>query len=135
MLYQLFANDMALFLLETKENFQAAREVVSIYERISGAHLNIDKSTIVPMHDRETLAWYTTTGCKVARPGEIISFLGCPIGVKISALKEVEFLMDKVHKRVNHWSNHLLTLQGRILLVRHIWKAIPVYHLMALTLT
>lgn len=36
--------------------------------------------------------------CRVARPEEIIVFLGCPIGVKIPSSKEDEFLMDKVKK-------------------------------------
>lgn len=42
--------------------------------------------------------------------------------------------MDKVHKRVFHWSNRLLSLQRRIVLVKHVLKAIPVNNLMALTL-
>lgn len=74
------------------------------------------------------------TGCKIAQLEEIISFLGCLIGVKIPPSKEAEFLMDKVRKRVFHWSNMLLSLQRRIVLVKHILKAILIYHLMALTL-
>lgn len=60
--------------------------------------------------------------------------LGCPIGVKIIASK-VEFLMDKVCKKVNHWSNRFLSLQGKFILVKHILRAVNVYHLMAINLT
>lgn len=64
--YQLFADDTALFLLAFEESFQAAREAIAIYERISGDRLNLDKSTIVPMHDGDVPDWFSWTGYKVA---------------------------------------------------------------------
>lgn len=88
------------------------------------------------MHEGEALDWFLNTGCKVAQPRGIISFLGCPIDVKIKLRHpriEAKFLMDKVCKRVFYWSNRLLSLQGRIVLVEHVLNAIPIYHLMAMT--
>lgn len=76
----------------------------------------------------------STTGCRIAKARKIISFLGCPIGVQISIDKETKYLMDKVRKRVSHWANKLLTLQGRVVLVKDVLQAIPIYHLMVLTL-
>lgn len=88
--------------MEFEENFQAAREVIGIFERISRAQFNLDKSTIMPMYDEKTPECFSRTGCKVARPDKIMVFLGFPIGVKILPSKEVEFLMDKVRNSVNH---------------------------------
>lgn len=48
--------------------------------------------------------------------------------------KEAEFLLDKVRKRIFHWSNRLLSLQGRIVMLKHVLRAILVFHLMSLAL-
>lgn len=110
LLYQLFADDTNLSLMASEQNFQAAVEVISSYERISGARLNLEKSTIIPLDDEPLSGWYANTGCKVAHLEEIINYLGCPVGCKIPALKEVEYLLEKVRKRIFHWSNRLLSL-------------------------
>lgn len=67
-----------------------------------GAKLNLDKSTILPLDEEPIPTWYVHTGCKVAHPGEVLTYLGSPVGYKISASKEVEFLFDKVCKRIFH---------------------------------
>lgn len=101
---------------------------------MSGAWLNLEKSTILLLDEEPHLAWYANSGCKVAQLGEIINYLGCPMGCKILVSKEAKFLLDKVRKRVFHWSNQLLSLQGRLVLLKHVLRAVPVFHLMALML-
>lgn len=71
-------------------------------------------------HWMRNLAWYKNTGCKISRPWEIINYLGCPVGCKVSASKEAKILMDKVRKRIFHWSNKLLSLQGRVVPLKHV---------------
>lgn len=79
LLYQLFADDTRLFLQADEQNFQVVVEVISIYKRISGALLNLEKSTIIPLNEEVQPTLYETIGCKVACPGEIINYLGCPM--------------------------------------------------------
>lgn len=87
------------------------REVIGAFERILGAKLNLKKSMIVPLDDEEQPTWMETVGCRVVQLEEVLTYLGCPVGVKLSASKkEAEFLMDKVCKRIFHWSNRLLSL-------------------------
>lgn len=61
-------------------------------------------------------------------------YLGSPIGVHVFIATKTEYLLGKVRKRVWHWANRLLSMQGRIVLVRHVLRAIPVFHLMSLAL-
>lgn len=53
LLFQFFADDTTMFLEMIKENFLAAREAISLYEQISRAKLNLDKSTLVVMDDSQ----------------------------------------------------------------------------------
>lgn len=115
-----------------EDNFVVARETLNIYEKIFGAQLNMDKTTLVLMDDLPPLDWLATTRCKVAQPGEVIRYLGSPIGVYMTPTMELEYLLGKVRKRLSHWSNRIWTLQGRIVLMKHVLRAIPVFHLIAL---
>lgn len=81
LLFQVFADDIGMFLETSKANFVAAKEALSLYERISRGKLNMEKSTLVPIDDHPPPAWLADTGCRVARPKEIIKYLGSPIGV------------------------------------------------------
>lgn len=51
LLFQLFANDTDMFLETLEKNFLAARDALSLFERISGARLNMEKSTVVPLDE------------------------------------------------------------------------------------
>lgn len=102
-MFQLFADDTSLFLALSKVNFRAALETISIFERNLGAWLNIEKSTNLQLDEGPQPDWFSATGCKDSQPGEILSYLGCPVGVKLPATKEAKFLLDKVRKCVNHF--------------------------------
>lgn len=56
-LYQLFANDTCLFLELMDANFQEAREAFKLYERVCGAKLNLEKSTVVMMDESLPPDW------------------------------------------------------------------------------
>lgn len=51
LLCQLFTDDTNLFLEMTEDNFAAAMEVIATYKRISGAKLNLEKSTIIQLDE------------------------------------------------------------------------------------
>lgn len=74
-----------MFLETTEDNFVQAREALSLFEVISGARLNMEKSIVVPMDNSPPPDWLATTRCKIAQSGEVVRYLGSPIGVQISA--------------------------------------------------
>jgi hypothetical protein len=43
--------------------------------------------------------------------------------------------MEKLAKRLSTWANKLLTFAGRMILVKHLLQAIPIYHAMFLSST
>lgn len=45
---------------------------------------------------------------------------------------EAEFLIGKVRKRLRHWSTRMLSWDSKVVLLRHVLRAIPSYHLMVL---
>lgn len=133
--YQLFADDTGLFLSATENEFQQAREVIAIFEDISGALLNVGKSVMVPIFLPESQYpdWMDSVGCVVAKPGEVQEYLGCPIGYRISPQNEVNFLMDKLRKKLRPWTLRCLSLASRVIYIKHVLRSVPAYHLLLLT--
>lgn len=61
-------------------------------------------------------------------------YLGCLIGFNVTPSQEIDFLLGKVYKRLSHWANFSLSFVGRSILLRHVIKAMSIYHLMSMSL-
>lgn len=105
--------------------------MIYIYERCLGAKLNESKSKFVPLTHFDLPNWIHTMGYKFLRVGEVMKYLGCPIGLDIQPTKKLEFLLGKVRKRLRHWSNKLMSFPSRVTLIKHVLRAILVYAFMA----
>ncbi|KAL3689702.1 hypothetical protein R1sor_016011 [Riccia sorocarpa] len=131
----LFADDTGLLLKATENNWKGATEVIQKFEVISGAKLNVMKSLAIPIGFTEPPLWLKQTGCKIANAGEIWTYLGCPIGVKISEEQILQFMLDKMTNRLQHWTTRMLSWESRVVLTRHILMVLPTYVLMVVGLT
>lgn len=100
---QLFADDIGLYLEATEGEFKAARDVIQHFERISGAALNLSKSLIIPIYFTDGIfpTWLKDTGCKISQVGEICEYLGCPIGYRVTPAQEVDYLVNKLRKKLS----------------------------------
>lgn len=104
---RLFADDMAIFLPTDHTSFQAFYHCISVYEHASGAKLNINKSIALPI-GTPTPEWLKTIGCIIAKPGEVLRYLGAPGGVRLSRTQVQDYCLDRVCKRISKWkSKHL----------------------------
>ncbi|KAL2643350.1 hypothetical protein R1flu_010937 [Riccia fluitans] len=79
-LYNFFADYSGVFLKASQMNFRSLQQTISMYEKISGAKLNLEKSTVIPVGMASTPQWLRAMGCYIAREGEPIWYLGYPIG-------------------------------------------------------
>ncbi|KAL3684212.1 hypothetical protein R1sor_002234 [Riccia sorocarpa] len=80
----LFAYDTRLLLEAEEDNWSKATAIIKIFEKISGAKLNVSKSLVVPIGFSEPPEWRRRTRTKLAMEGEVWSYMGCPIGVNLS---------------------------------------------------
>ncbi|KAL3682138.1 hypothetical protein R1sor_000160 [Riccia sorocarpa] len=104
LLHQLFADDTGIHMQAKKQTFIVVQDLVHTFERISGASLNASKSIIIPLGLSMTPTWMERTGCKIASTGEMVLYLGGPIGNKVSDADIVDFLLAKFQKQLFHWS-------------------------------
>lgn len=118
--HQLFIDDTGIFFKATDNNFQYVREVIMRYEFVLGAHLNLNKSMLIPMYLSGPIPpWMVNSDCKVAAHREVITYLGCPIGFGVTSAMEAEFLLGKVRKRLRNWSNKMLSWDEKSVVEAH----------------
>lgn len=55
LLFQLFVDDIDMFLETLEENFLAVRQTLSLFERIFGARLKMEKSIVMPFDEHAPL--------------------------------------------------------------------------------
>ncbi|KAL3678729.1 hypothetical protein R1sor_021685 [Riccia sorocarpa] len=112
---------------------QAAEE-----NRIQGIKINDSHQLLFLLFadDTETIPrWLFETRCKVATEGEIYTYLGTPIGIGVAEDQIEAFLLEKLARRVSHWSNRMLSWEGRSTVLKHALATMPTYYLMTLGLT
>ena len=131
-LFQLFADDTGLFFHASEQNFRAIMECLSLYERISGAKINLDKSTLLQLDSGPEPDWFVRASCSIAAPGQPIKYLGCPVGKSITPTQELNFVLDKLIARLRHWTHRFLSMASKLIALKHILRAMPVFHLMIL---
>ncbi|KAL2635759.1 hypothetical protein R1flu_007238 [Riccia fluitans] len=125
LLHNLFADDSGVMLRATGENFDELRSVIATYETISGAKLKINKSTIIPVAMDETPPWLHSIGCYMARAGEIIRYLGLPIGWQVTENQQRHYIFGRLQRRLGNWTYRVLSFAGRMIVLKHILKAMP----------
>lgn len=134
LVYQLFANDVGLFLHNSQQEFENARATIQILKNILGAFLNMAKSVILLLCVPMIQAWFYSISRCILQPHETTTYLGCLIGFKVTPMLETDFLLKKVCKCLNHWENCALSFTGRVVLLKHVIQAMRVYHLMSMSL-
>jgi hypothetical protein len=132
--YRLFADDGGMFIPPIEGAFLATHRCLEVYESASGAKLNLQKSVIIPFCLPSIPAWLIATQCHISIAGEIHKYLGAPWGFEIADTDLHNFYVAKISDRLKTWSKKLLSLPGRILLVKHVLQAIPIYHMMFIRL-
>ncbi|KAL3675227.1 hypothetical protein R1sor_025175 [Riccia sorocarpa] len=134
LLHRLFADDSGVGIRATKENFENLKAVISRFKDISGAELNLTKSMVIPMALDPVPGWLHDTGCQILKPEERVTYLGCVAGQNITEKEQAREVANKLIRRLAHWSHRLLSWPGRVTLLRHILRAIPIYQLLAMGL-
>jgi hypothetical protein len=97
------------------------------FENLSGLKINYTKSELVPLNLTQSEGSQITTiiGCKIVSLP--ITYLGVPLHWHKLRIKDWDFLVNKVDLKLEHWKGKLLSIGGRLTLVKAVLSAIPIY--------
>ncbi|KAL3684504.1 hypothetical protein R1sor_002526 [Riccia sorocarpa] len=134
LLHQLFADDTCICITAEEGQFERLKTVIKEFENASGACLNLQKSIVMQLKPRDQPDWMGNTGCEIAGPGRSLKYLGVATSSPVDEKTITEEIVQKLMKKLKHWSNRLLSWPAKTILLRHVLAATPLYQLMSVGL-
>lgn len=126
----MFVDNLGIFILTIEHNFTKLEEIIMLYEQALRPKLNIHKSTVIPLGINTVRQWLHNKGCQILEQGDIIKYLGAPLGFNILSQKLHNFCLHRVCKCISSWQTKHISFAGWLILIRQVLHAIPTYHLM-----
>lgn len=124
----LFADDSFLFFKANVEEAKAIKRLLDSYERLSGQAVNYQKSGIFfsanVRRDKQQAIMEELVVSKDLRES---NYLGLPSLVGKSKKKVFNFLKERLWKRIQNWSNKILSKAGKTILIKNVAQSIPSY--------
>lgn len=133
--YMLFADDLGMFVPASESHFNEVISCLRKYEAASGSKLNLQKSIIVPFCMESIPNWLSDLGCEISEEGKVQKYLGAPFGTKITPMQVQQFCLNGIRARLSSWTLKTISFSGRVLLIKQVLMAIPVYHMMYVSIS
>ncbi|WVZ65335.1 hypothetical protein U9M48_014716 [Paspalum notatum var. saurae] len=123
----LYADDLVIFVRPARQDLLALRSILDVFAGCSGLCPNLVKCSATPIQcsDEELVRVQSILGCQLTQFP--CTYLGVPLSTrKLSRSLEQE-LVDKVARRIPRWKGKLLSVAGRLVLIKSTLSAIPVH--------
>jgi hypothetical protein len=115
---QTFTDDTTLYLKGTPANMDRAQEVLKTFCHASGAKVNWCKSVAIWASQREkSWEWGEEERLKWIPKGKGTRYLGIQVGFHLPPEANFDTMMLALKGKLINWSNNMLSLTGRILVV------------------
>ncbi|GKB28623.1 putative RNA-directed DNA polymerase, eukaryota, reverse transcriptase zinc-binding domain protein [Tanacetum coccineum] len=103
--------------------------VLHVFYLASGLKINIHKYNIygIGVNKDEVLSMASNAGCMA---GDIpFNYLGLPIGSNMKSIASWKTLVDRFHMRLSSWKANLLSIGGRLTLIKSVLGSLGIYYL------
>ncbi|WVZ68219.1 hypothetical protein U9M48_017182 [Paspalum notatum var. saurae] len=114
----LYADDVILFMSPTVQEANAVKELLGLFSDVAGLKINLSKSSVSPIFE-----------CTVSELP--VTYLGLPLHYKKLPKACTQVLIDKVANRLPAWQGSLMARSGRLVWIKSVMLAVPIYAMMA----
>ena len=115
---QLFADDTNALLKNEDRNLRVFWECLETYCLASGSVINHSKTGVKTLH-ASIPDWIKEQGCKEIPEGTIFRLLGIPMGFGTTLKQRWTWAIDRIKAKVEKWSDSMLSMAGRIIIINH----------------
>ena len=94
---------------------------------VSGSKIAPHKTECLRLSYREDNGTLSLFGLKDIGAGNIIRYLGCPIGLGLTPHQCFDWIKSRIENKVKARAHTRFSLTGRLLVLQHVLMALPVY--------
>uniref|UniRef100_I1QL40 Reverse transcriptase domain-containing protein n=1 Tax=Oryza glaberrima TaxID=4538 RepID=I1QL40_ORYGL len=129
-----YADDAVLFFRPTAGEASTIKGLLTLFGEATGLKTNFCKSTITPIqcNDQQRAMVEAILSCRVE--DFPITYQGLPLGTRKPTKAEVQPILDKLAKKVAGWKPKMLSIDGRLCLIKSMLMALPVHYMSVLQL-
>ena len=127
----LFVDDILIFCDGTRQDIDKVVEGLNLVQVAAGMVVNIDKSTITcsNLTEKEIQRLANRLPYRTLDIDDGLKYLGFYLKPNAYLKADWRWLLEKLEKRLHGWSHKWLSRAGRLVLVKSVLEAIPVYWL------
>ncbi|GJR66188.1 putative RNA-directed DNA polymerase [Tanacetum coccineum] len=124
-----YADDALFFGEWSKSNATNLIHILDCYHEVSGLKVNLSKSCLygvgVPSSEIVSLARFI----KCSHDSLPFTYLGLPVGKDMKKSANWNGMIDRFSKKLSNWKANLLSIGGRLTLVKSVLENLPIYFL------
>ncbi|XP_071726527.1 uncharacterized mitochondrial protein AtMg01250-like [Rutidosis leptorrhynchoides] len=123
-----YADDTIFFGEWSRANAMNLMKLLKCFELASGLKVNLHKSCVygVGCNGEELNLLAHHMGCQVGNFP--FTYLGLPIGSKMSKLNDWNAVIDKFNNRLSGWKMRSMSFGGRLVLIKSFLSSLPLYY-------
>ena len=124
-----YADDTILFCPPQIEQLLNVKKMLVLFHQASGLKVNFHKSSILGIHITDSHLQHLASSllCKQGRFPFV--YLGLPIGGNMSRIEMWNPIIDRISKKLASWKGSLLSIGGRLTLIKASLASLPLYYL------
>ncbi|XP_027158364.1 uncharacterized protein LOC113759985 [Coffea eugenioides] len=131
--YLAFADDVIIFTRLARETLEAINDFFKRYQQYSGQKINVAKSGFVcSSRVSETQVELVASILGFQRQFFPMVYLGVPISRGRCSSIAFDGILARVRARIFHWSGKLLSMGGKLILIKHVLNSMPLHLLQVL---
>nr|XP_027124187.1 uncharacterized protein LOC113740870 [Coffea arabica] len=126
--YLAFADDIMIFTRCSTDALTAIKDFLAWYQALSGQKVNVEKSSFSPASGASADQLQLVQSILGFREQRLpFRYLGVPLVKGRIRCVHFDGLLTKLRQRLFHWSSKMLTMGGKIILIRHVLSSIPMH--------
>jgi hypothetical protein len=118
----------------TDLHLMVAKSILNLFGQASGLQCNLSKSSVAPIQCLEAERLLTMEILFCSAKNFPCTYLGLPLSIHKPPKEALQLLVDKVSDYLPGWKASLMNLAGRLIMVRAVLTASPIYSMLAIDL-